>query len=152
MILKMKLIWLAVLVAVISTAGWSEGATHRINRLGNPKTAFYLPSLKSQDDLKKMVGIRKADIQTVLVSQGWTGNIDDLVNAVQTGPIMETTIAPGAQFPFIAYRRGGKPGAIVDATWVGTKPFEAFYFDFESGGSGYRMYVPKICSNFWIES
>ena len=152
MIVKMKLVWLAVLVAVISTAGWSEGATHRINHLGNPKTAFYLPSLKSQDDLKKMVGIRKADIQTVLVSQGWTGNIDDLVNAVQTGTIMETSIAPGAQFPFIAYRKGGKPGAIVDVTWVGKKPFEAFYVDFESGGAGYRLYVPKICSNFWFES
>jgi hypothetical protein len=150
---KRKLIGLAALVTLIwINASWSEAATHKVRRIGSPATAFYLPPLKSQDDLRKMINIRKADIQKVLVSRGWTGNIDDLVNAAQTGTIMETTIATGAQLPFMAYRRGGKAGTIVDVTWVGAKPFEAFYFDFESGGAGYRVYVPKPCSNFWIES
>ncbi len=148
---KIKLIGFVALLC-FALSGWTEGATHRVRSIGAPATAFYLPSLKTPDDLRKMMRIRKADVQKVLVARGWTGNIDDLMNAVENGQIAETSIAPGAQLPFMAYRRGGKAGAIVDVTWAGAKPFEAYYIDFESGGSGYRFYVPRACSNFWIES
>jgi hypothetical protein len=147
---KIKLLVLIFLFAVLSW-NWGEAAA-KINRLGNPRTAFYLPALKTPADLQKMVGIRKADIQQVLTRRGLGGITDDLIRAVEQGTIQETTIAPGTQIPFIAYRRKGSPGFFENVTWAGKSAFPAYYVDFESGGAGYRLYVPKPCSNFWVET
>src|SRR5262245_9635377 len=105
---NIKLLVLTIFIAVLSL-NFVEAAT-KINRLGNPRTAFYLPALKTPADLKKMVGIRKADIQQVLTRRGLGGITDDLVRAVEQGTIEDSTIAPGTLIPWISYRRKGSPG------------------------------------------
>ncbi|HSE40661.1 MAG TPA: hypothetical protein VLH08_07840 [Acidobacteriota bacterium] len=146
---RAKLLVLTFVLALLSLS-WAEAAA-KINRLGNPKTAFYLPALKTPSDLKKMVGIRKADIQQILTRRGLGGITDDLIRAVEQGTIQESTIAPETELPFIAYRRNGSPGYFENVTWAGKSPFAVYYVDFESGRNGYRLYVPKPCSNFWVE-
>jgi hypothetical protein len=146
---RIKLFILLFLLSLMCV-DWTDAAV-QIRRLAHPRTAFYLPALKSQEDLKKMVQLRRADIQQILTRRGMGGILDNLVQAVEGGTIQETTISPGAQLPFLAYRRKGSPGFFEDVTWAGNAPFEVYYVDFESGGSGYRFYVPKICSNFWVE-
>lgn len=147
---KIKLFVLTIIIAVLSL-NFVEAAA-KINRLGNPRTAFYLPALKTPADLQKMVGIRKADIRQILTRRGMGGITDDLVRAVEQGTIQETTIAPGTLIPFISYRRKGSPGFFENVTWAGKTTFPAYYVDFESGGAGYRLIVPKPCSNFWVET
>ena len=123
---------------------------HRINRLGNPGTTFYRPPMKTVTDLQKMVTAKKADIQAVLEMRGWKGNIDDLVTAVNAGA-NETTIEPGAEIPFMANRKHGKPHYVEDLIWAGSKPFAAFHVEFDSNGYTYHFYFPKPCGNFWME-
>ncbi len=78
----------------------AEAASYRVNRLGSPTTAFYLPALRSDQDLRKMVKIRKAEIERLLAKRGWKGSIEDLVRAVESGKIEETEIAPGSNYQF----------------------------------------------------
>ena len=129
--------------------GLSE-ATVRVRKLGDPKTAFYSPDIKTQDDLNKMLQARRADIQQVLTQAGWRGNAEDLLRALDAGQFSVTTISTGTQMPFMAARKGGRPKAMLDVIYEGPS-FEAYYVDFESGGTGWRFYAPKICSNFWLE-
>jgi hypothetical protein len=130
-------------------AGFSEGAV-RVRKLGDPKTAFYNPDIRTQDDLRKMLAARRDAIRQVLTQVGWQGNVDDLLNALDTGTFSETTINTGTTLPFMAYRKRGVPGAMRNVSYEGP-PFEAYYVDFQSGGTSWRFYAPKICSNFWLE-
>ncbi|MCI0412926.1 hypothetical protein L0222_09020 [bacterium] len=125
-------------------------AVVRVRKLGDPKTAFYSPDIKTPDDLKKMLEVRRDDIQQVLARARWSGNPQDLLNALDTGTFSETTISTGTQMRFMAARKAGRPHAMIDVLYEGP-PFEAYYVDFESGGTGWRFYAPKICSNFWLE-
>jgi len=128
------------------------GATERpINRLGNPKTAFYVPPLKNVGDLQKMVQISQAGIQEILHRRNWHGNMEDLVRAVGSGKVTETRISPGTRLPFIAMRRHGRPAVLENVVWAGKKEFEAYVIEFDSNGYTTRFFVPKPCGNFWFE-
>ena len=123
-----------------------------IKKLGNPGTAFYKPPLKTVADVKAMVKARRTDIAAILQQRGWSGNVDDLVNAVNTANVTETTIDPGATFPFMGYRKHGKPAYFENVTWGGRTSFPAFVVEFTSNGTTYRAYFPKPCGNFWLET
>lgn len=124
---------------------------HHISRLGNPHTAFYVPPMKTNADLQKMVQTSQAGIQDILQQRNWHGKIEDLVAAVSGGNITETTIAPGTSLPFMASRRNKQPAVIDDVVWSGKKGFEAFVVEFDSNGYTTRFIVPKACGNFWFE-
>lgn len=125
-------------------------AEHRISILGTG-SSFYRPPLKKPADVQKMVTAKKADMQMVLEKNGWTGNMDDLMNAVAAGKITETKIERGANLPFMANRHGGKPSYMENVVWMGRKAFEAYLVEFDSNNYSYRLYIPKPCGNFWIE-
>lgn len=144
-------LWALVVLLACASAGWTAETRHQVKSLGGPSTAFYLPPLKTPADLQKMVKERSVDIQTILTERGWKGNIEDLMKAVATGDIKETTIDPGAPLPYMSLRKGGKPMVYVNVVWAGKKPFEAYYVEFASAGIIYRFYVPKPCGNFWME-
>lgn len=148
MIKKVTLLSFAVLF-VFLFAELSEAAV-RVRKLGDPKTAFYSPDIKSPDDLRKMLEVRREDIQQIVAQVGWRGSSEDLLNALDTGTFSETIIPTGTRIPFMAARKNGRPHAMRDVIYEGP-PFQAYYVDFESGGSGWRLYAPKICSNFWLE-
>jgi hypothetical protein len=97
-----------------------------------------------------MLQVRRDDIQQVLVRARWPGNPQDLLNALDTGTFSEETIPTGKQVPWMAARKAGRPHVMMDVLYEGP-PFQAYYVDFESGGTGWRFYAPKICSNFWLE-
>jgi len=101
------LITLAAMTCLL-TGTFVFGATEtRINRLGNPHTAFYVPPLKSVADLQKMVQVSQAGIQEILQQRNWHGKMEDLVRAVGSGKVTETRITPGTRLPFISMRRHG---------------------------------------------
>lgn len=148
--IKKTVLCLSIFVFLFTGVAFSA-RPHRITRLGNPRTTFYRPPMKTVADLQKMVKTRKADIQKVLEMRGWKGNIDDLAAAVDAGNVNETTIEPGAEIPFMANRRHGKPAFVENLVWAGSKPFAAFHVQFDSNGETYHFYFPKPCGNFWIE-
>ena len=145
---KIKLLSFAALFVFVF-AGMSEGVV-RVRRMGDPKTAFYSPDLKSKEDLRKMLTVRREDIRLVVGQVGWMGNVDDLIRALDTGEVGDTTLNTGTTLPFMAARKNGRPRVMRNVLYEGP-PLEAYYIDFESNGAGWRFITPKICSNFWLE-
>lgn len=137
-----------VLLSTVLAAGQVQ---HRVTRLNNPGAAFQVPPPQTIQDLQKMVDTRRSDIEFLLREKGWHGSMDDLVQAVRSGNITETNISPGAELPFLAMRRQGRPVYLDNVVWSGSKPFSAFVVQFDSGGYTTRFYVPKPCGNFWFE-
>ena len=130
----------------------ADAQQHRATRLGNPATRFAKP-LKKADDLRVLLRAEKmkADIAAVLADVGWAGDQADLDRAAAAGEITTIPVAPGTRLPFMAARKNGKPYAMRDVLWAGTKPIDAFGFEFASKCVRYRLVTPKACSNFWVE-
>jgi hypothetical protein len=130
----------------------ADAQQHRATRLGNPATRFAKP-LKKADDLRVMLRAEKlkADVAAVLAEVGWAGDIADLDRAAATAEISAIDVAPGTRLPFMAARKNGKAYAMRDVLWAGTKPIDAFGFEFSSKCVRYRLVTPKACSNFWVE-
>jgi hypothetical protein len=145
---KILLLSFATLLIFLFT-GLSEAAV-RIRRFGDPSTSFYKPNLSTPQDVRTMVNARRDAIRQAAMQARWRGNVDDLLRALETGTVNETTIASGTEMPFMAYRKRGQVRVVTDAIYEGPT-VEAYYVDFESGGTGWRVYLPKVCSNFWIE-
>ena len=129
-----------------------EAQQHRAIRLGNPATRFAKP-MKKPDDLRVLLRSdkMKADIAAVLSEAGWKGNLEDLDRAAATAEISEVQIQPGTRLPFMASRKNKKPHALIDVLWAGRKPIDAYSLEFSSNCERYRLFIPKPCSNFWIE-
>jgi hypothetical protein len=123
---------------------------HNVKRLGTGD-AFHGSVLKTEDNFRNFVRLRRGDIDVVLQKWGWHGTVDDLVRAAETGSITIEQIQPGTQIPFMAMRHRGKPDLLREIVWSGTKPFEAWVLEFQSNGNSYRFHAPKVCANFWIE-
>jgi hypothetical protein len=129
-----------------------EAQQHKATRLGNPATRFSTP-MKKPDDLRVMLRSEKMkeDVAAVLSEAGWKGNMEDLDRAAATAEISEVQIQPGTRLPFMASRKNKKAHALVDVLWAGRKAIDAYSFEFSSNCERYRLFIPKPCSNFWIE-
>jgi hypothetical protein len=127
-----------------------QAQQHNVKRLGTGD-AFHGSVLKTEDNFKNFVRLRRSDIDVVLQKWGWHGKVDDLVSAAETGSITTEQIQPGTRLPFFAMRHRGKPDLLREVVWSGAKPFEAWVVEFQSNGYTYRFHAPKVCGNFWIE-
>jgi len=107
--------------------------------------------LKTQADLVKMLQDRKIEIQEVLSQRGFAVSTEDIMKAVEQGKVEEVNVYPGALIPFMILRKAGKTTSVENAVWAGSEPFETFVIGWASADYNYRFYVPKPCSNFWIE-
>jgi hypothetical protein len=129
-----------------------EAQQHRAIRLGNPATRFAKP-IRKADDLRVLLRAEKmkADVGAILSEVAWKGNPEDLDRAAATAEISEVKIPTGTRLPFMASRKNRKPHALLDVLWAGSRPIDAFAFEFSSNCVRYRLVAPKPCSNFWIE-
>ena len=130
----------------------AEAEQHRATRLGSPATRFSKP-VKHGDDVRVLVrGDRtRADVATILNEVAWKGSIEDLDRAAASAEILEVQIPTGTHLPFMASRIHGRPHALVDVLWAGSRPIAALAFVFSSNCERYRLVTPKACGNFWIE-
>jgi hypothetical protein len=143
---------LALGLLAVTAAVPAEAQQHKATRLGNPATRFAKP-LKKPDDARVLLRAEKmkADVAKILAEVGWAGDPADLERAAATAEVSAVQIAPGTRLPFMASRKNGKPYALKDVLWAGSKPIDAFAFEFTSKCRRYRLVVPKACSNFWVE-
>ena len=136
----------------LAAAAPAVAQQHKATRLGNPATRFAKP-LKKPDDLRVLLRSEKAkaDIQAILAEVGWKGRYEDLAAAAASAEISAVKIAPGTRLPFMSSRTNKKAHALVDVLWAGTKPIDAFAFEFSSNCERYRLVTPLACGNFWVE-
>jgi hypothetical protein len=127
-----------------TTGGQTSGETV-VRRLGG--STRFSPPVRSVDALRRMAGSNRRDIARVLESAG-LGNISaQVIDALTTGQVFETTVAPGERMQWMALRRGGAPDLLRNVRWEGPQAFEAFRFTIQSGGTAYNFVVPKACGN-----
>jgi len=134
----------------------AEAQDHTAVRLGTAATRFAPKPLTKSGDVRVLLrgDKTKADVSAILSGAGWKGSLEDLDRAAATAEITEVRIAPGTRLPFMASRSRGrdkKPYAMMNVLWAGRQPIEAWAFEFSSSCTRYRVVVPRLCGNFWVE-
>lgn len=143
---------LAIFLTLSITAAAAQNEPHRATRLGNPATRF-APPLKTPEDLRRTL-LREDlqdDVRLVARRSGYTGDMEDFLQAARTAPIKELSIPPNTLLPAMSTRRKGRADVLHNVLWAGRKPIDAYEFSFVSGERRYRVVTPKACSNFWVE-
>jgi hypothetical protein len=129
---------------------------HTAVRLGTAATRFAPKPLTKSGDVRVLLRGDKTrdDVSAILSGAGWRGGLEDFDRAAATAEITELRIAPGTRLPFMASRSKGrdrKPYALMNVLWAGREPIEAWAFEFSSSCTRYRVVVPRLCGNFWVE-
>lgn len=116
-----------------------------IRQLGG--STRFSPPVRTIDDLKAMATRNRADIETVLGMAGLGAISGQVVEAMTSGAVTETSFAPGGRLEWMALRRPTGVDLIRSARWGGDEPFAAFGFTVDGPGTRYEFVVPKICGN-----
>jgi hypothetical protein len=117
---------------------------HRSTTLVGPvasRDAFV--ALFSQDKFLKA-------FHEVLVQACLENYESDILNAVKSGEITETTITSGTEMKWVAGRRSGRVKVSGPARYVGTRPAEAYQFQVKLGDNVYTFAAPKVCGNLLL--
>ena len=155
---------MGVLVAAVALAGavpdaWSQtraaatqGQSNErvVRRLGG-STRFSAP-VNTVPALRKMAEANRKDIAQVLEEAGLSSISSQVLDALTTGAVSETTFASGDRMEWMALRRNRKPEIIRNIRWGGTQPFDGFRFIVETATTTYAFIVPKACGNLALVS
>jgi hypothetical protein len=140
-------------VWLMSLGGTAAGAqdpcagSKRLLRLAGRTTMFHGP-VASVAEVQALFRERRADIERLLPQVGFTGNPQDLFAAVAAGTsIDEMSVAQGTRMGWMFFRRRAQPSAMTDICWAAPEAFQAYEIEFDSGGTRYRIAVPKVCGN-----
>jgi len=87
------------------------------------------------------------DFHEVLVQACLENYESEILNAVRTGEITETTITTGTEMKWAAGRRSGRVKVSGPSRYIGTRPVEAYQFSVKLGDNNYTFAVPKVCGN-----
>jgi len=87
------------------------------------------------------------DFHQVLVQACLDNYESEILNAIRTGEITETTITTGTEMKWGSGRRSGRVKVSGPARYIGTRPAEALHFEVKLGDDLYNFAVPKACGN-----
>jgi len=143
---------LGTLVAAGAAQGVANAQTREVavRTLGGPNR--FSGPMHGVDDLRTMVATNQSQITSALGQAGLGDITTQWFNAVSTGYVSDTTVAPGTHFVWMALKRAGRPGLLRNVRWTGSQSFDAFQFSVEYNGYNYTFIVPKICGNFALLS
>jgi hypothetical protein len=105
------------------------------------KEAFI--ALFSQDKFLK-------NFHEILVQACLENYESDIVNAIKSGEIKETTLVSGTELRWAAGRRSGRVKVSGPSRYIGTRPVEVFQFAVRLGDTDYIFAVPKVCGNLML--
>ena len=114
---------------------------HRSTTLAGPvasKDAFV--ALFSQDRFLR-------DFRDILKQACLENYESEILNAIRTGEVTETTITAGTEMKWMSGRRSGRAKISGPSRYIGTRPAEAFQFEVKLGDSVYTFVTPKACGN-----
>src|SRR5215831_11420118 len=141
-----------VTAVVLATCGASAFAQseYQVRTLGGA-SRFSAP-MRSVDDLRNMANANRTQITAVLTTASLSQLSGQVLDALTTGRVNDTTIAPSTHFDWMAFKRRGTPVVEFNARWVGPQSFDAWTFTVENAGYMYTFAVPKICGNLTLVS
>src|SRR5262245_5021278 len=142
--------WVTPAFAQTRTAGTYPTRETQITRLGTSQR-FSMP-MHTVDQLHAMANKNRAQFNQVLTLAGLSGISGQVMDALTTGPVNDTTIQPGTHMEWMAMKRGGTPAVVQNIRWSGRQPFDAWQFTLTDGGYTYTFLVPKVCGNLTLLS
>jgi hypothetical protein len=149
--------------SLVLLAGLSAGAagaqdpcagSKRLLRLAGRSTMFHGP-VQNTAEVQALFRERRGEIETLLRQVGFAGNPQDLFDAVAAeSSFDEERVAQGTRMGWMFFRRRAQPTAMTDICWAAPEAFDAYVVEFDSpaptatsGGTRYRIAVPKVCGN-----
>jgi len=108
--------------------------------------------MNSVDDLRNMANTNRTQITAVLATAGLSQLSGQVFDALTTGRVNDSTIAPGTHMEWMAFKRRGTAVVEFNARWVGRQPFDAWTFTVDNAGYSYTFAVPKVCGNLTLVS
>jgi hypothetical protein len=129
----------------------SSGGNDRVLRVLGGSTRFSTP-VPTIASLKKMAAANRRDITTVLGNAGLSNIAPQVLDALTSGAVVETTFAPGGHLDWMSLRRKGKPDIVRNLQWGGAKAFAGYRFTVATATMVYTFIVPKACANLSLVS
>jgi hypothetical protein len=125
--------------------------TRLIQSFGQRSTTLVGP-VKSKEDFLALFSQDKflKNFHEILVQACLDNYESDILNAVKTGEITESTITSGTEMKWAAGRRSGRVKVSGPSRYIGTRPVEAYQFMVKLGDSTYTFAVPKVCGNLLL--
>jgi hypothetical protein len=121
-----------------------------VRRLGG--STRFAPPVRSVGALQKMATANRAGINQLLASAGLSDISQQVMDALTTGAVTDSTFSPGDHMEWMGLRRKGKPDLIRNVRWGGAKPFDGYRFTVTTATTVYNFIVPKACSNLSLVS
>lgn len=137
------------MVLIASIAPASAQIYKDVTRLGTSQ-AICTPGIESAGELQAFFANNPQAVQNILASAGWSGNAQDLMDAVAAGEFTEKLYAPGTEFEWMSARQGsGSPAevALPYRRWAGSESFAGFEVNVVSNCEQHQIVIPNACCN-----
>jgi hypothetical protein len=144
-----KFLGTAVVLATCGASAFAQ-SEYQVRTLGGA-SRFSAP-MHSVDDLRNMTNANRTQITAVLTTASLSQLSGPVLDALTSGRVSDTTIAPSTHFVWMAFKRRGTPVVEYNARWVGSQPFDAWTFSVDNAGYTYTFAVPKVCGNLTLVS
>ena len=141
--------WIAGAIGVVliaSIAPVSAQVYKDVTRLGTNQ-AICTPGIQSGGELQAFFANNPQALQNILASAGWSGNPQDLMDAVAAGDFSKKLYAPGTEFEWMSARQSGSEVALPYRRWAGSEAFEGFEVNVVSNCQQHQIVIPNACCN-----
>src|SRR5262249_14461314 len=75
----------------------------------------------------------------VFTMVGLSNASSQIIDAMTTGPMTDTTVMPGTNMQWMALKRAGRADVLRNVRWAGAQSFDAWKFSVTSGGHQYTL-------------
>jgi hypothetical protein len=117
-----------------------------VTRLGTNQ-AICTPGIESGGELQAFFANNPQALQNILTSAGWSGNPQDLMDAVAAGDFSKKMYAPGTEFEWMSARQSGSEVALPYRRWAGSEAFDGFEVNVVSNCQQHQIVIPNACCN-----
>ncbi|MBT5032312.1 MAG: hypothetical protein HOM55_08465 [Proteobacteria bacterium] len=144
--LKNWIIGVAGVMLVTSVAPASAQIYHDVTRLGTSQ-AICTPGVESGEELQAFFANNPQVVRNILASANWSGDPQDLIDAVAAGDFTAEQYVPGTEFQWMSSRVDGTESALPYRRWMGSEAFDGFEINVVSNCQQHQIVVPNACCN-----
>ena len=148
---SLSLLLLVSSTLLISSTTASAQQYKKITRFGTNQ-AVCAGGVETVQELQAFFAENPNAVKQILDDSGFSGDHEDLTNAIKSGAINERSYPVGTKFMWSSAKKDGNYVAHPFREWAGSKSFEAFQIDLNSGCNVYHIAVPKACCNISLIS
>lgn len=131
-------------VAAMSTAIAQD--YQQVKRLGT-SNAVCKPGINTAEQLQAFFANNPEAVSAILADANWSGNAQDLFDAIAAGDFTEVSVPSGARFEWMSAKEKGAFVAKPYREWAGNAPFSAYELKVVSQGKEHHIVIPKECCN-----